>query len=49
MANIIYGLIKTEYKDYLKNPNKEYEEALDTEEDQMDSKKSSKNNSNSLF
>lgn len=31
MANLIYGLLKVEYKDYIKNPFHEYEEALDVE------------------
>jgi len=34
MANLIYGLLKVEYKDHIKNPFQEYEEALNTTTDQ---------------
>ncbi|KAL4489374.1 hypothetical protein ABPG72_002670 [Tetrahymena utriculariae] len=35
MANLIYSLIKSHYKDYLKNPNQDFEDAvcLDSEEE----------------
>ena len=54
MANLIYGLLKIEYKDYVKNPFQEYEDALETDLDDLDSRKSSKrsatgSNGSSLF
>ncbi|EAS02369.2 ERCC4 domain protein (macronuclear) [Tetrahymena thermophila SB210] len=45
MANLIYSLIKSHYKDYLKNPNQDFEDAVCSDSDE-EKKQTENNNSN---